>query len=368
MSETPCSSDTDAASAPPSGTLTPQRALRIAALLAFLAIVWITRPVGIGVVLGMLTAFTLLPLFVRLREVRYLSSLAALICVATALLATLLALGSMGYLIIERGGILLREHLSALAPGGPVRHFFEQMNVRLPRFGIHPDRLAERIGGATTDLSMRLAGMASALARATVSTLLTLFFLLLTCYYMLQNWSALSCHAELLVPLEPRDTRALLNEFRRVGRSVLLGTVLTGIAQGVLAGLGYWMTGVPEAAFFGTLTAIASLLPGVGTLLIWVPVGIVLLLSGHVTRGIVELLWGLVVIVGCCDYLLRPQLVGRNGELPGLLTLIGLFGGLEVFGLVGLILGPVIISLAVALLRIYEREVQGRAHDECRPS
>ena len=159
-------------------------------------------------------------------------------------------------------------------------------------------------------------------------------------------------------------TRALFDEFRRVGRTVLLGTVLTGLAQGLLATIGYFITRVPEAPLLGALTTVASLLPGVGTLLVWVPAGIYLLLSGHVGLGIAELVYGAAVVVGVSDYIIRPRLVGGHGEAPALLTFVALFGGLEVFGLIGLILGPVITSLAVALLRIYEKEATIRRAGE----
>jgi len=177
---------------------------------------------------------------------------------------------------------------------------------------------------------------------------------------VLQNWTTLARRAEIMLPLRPRDTRALFDEFRRVGRTVLLGTVLTGFAQGLLGAIGYLVTGVPEAAVLGALTTVASVLPGVGTLLVWVPAGLYLILTGHVGMGIAELIYGSVVVVGVSDYIIRPRLVSEHGNIPALLTFIALFGGLEVFGLVGLILGPVVISLAVALLRIYEREASAR--------
>ena len=94
----------------------------------------------------------------------------------------------------------------------------------------------------------------------------------------------------------------------------------------------------------------------VAGLLVWVPLGLYLILTGHVGLGIAELCYGAAVVVGLSDYIIRPHLVGGHTETPALLTFVALFGGLEVLGLPGLILGPVIMALAVALLRIYERE------------
>ena len=163
-----------------------------------------------------------------------------------------------------------------------------------------------------------------------------------------------------MLPLRPRYTRALLEEFQRAGRSTLLGTVVTGLAQGAFAAVGYWFTGVPEPAFFGAATAVMSLLPGVGTLVVWVPAGIYLIATGHPGMGVLELIWGTLVVVGVSDYVIRPRLVGGHGPMPALLTFAALFGGIEVFGLVGLIVGPLIMSVSFAVLRIFAQEARER--------
>ena len=144
-----------------------------------------------------------------------------------------------------------------------------------------------------------------------------------------------------------------------MGRQVLLGTVVTGVVQGVLAAIGYWMTGVPEPAFFGALTAVASLVPAVGTLLVWVSVGVVLLLTGHVGAGLVELIYSALIVGIVSDYVIRPRLVGREKGVPAILMFVALFGGVESFGVIGLILGPVIATLSLAVLKTYAREVAG---------
>jgi predicted PurR-regulated permease PerM len=96
----------------------------------------------------------------------------------------------------------------------------------------------------------------------------------------------------------------------------------------------------------------------IGTLLIWVPAGVLLIAAGHPVAGIFELSWGALVVGVFSDYFLRPKLVGGKGHIPTLLTFISLFGGVEVFGLMGLVLGPVIASVALAVLRTYDRELR----------
>ncbi len=183
----------------------------------------------------------------------------------------------------------------------------------------------------------------------------------LTAYFVLHYWSDLVKRAERMLPFERRHTHALLEQFRTVGREVLLGTVVTGLAQGLLAAIGYWMTGVAEPAFFGALTAVASLIPGVGTLLVWVPIGVVRIATGHAGAGLVELIYSALTVGIVSDYLLRPRLVGREKGVPSILTFIALFGGVEVFGIIGLIVGPVLVTLSFAILKTYEREVMAQA-------
>jgi predicted PurR-regulated permease PerM len=161
---------------------------------------------------------------------------------------------------------------------------------------------------------------------------------------------------EVSLPLRRDYSHALFEEFRRTGRATLLGTIVTGLAQGALATLGYAICGVPRALFFGVATALASLIPAVGTMLVWIPIGLVLLFTGHVLGGVGMLVWGSLVIVALADYVIRPRLLRGEAEVPALITFASLFGGVEAFGLKGLILGPMLISLALAVLRIYARE------------
>jgi predicted PurR-regulated permease PerM len=97
-------------------------------------------------------------------------------------------------------------------------------------------------------------------------------------------------------------------------------------------------------------------------MLVWVPAGIVLIVIGHPGAGVFELVWGGLLVVALSDYYVRPRLVGGESEMPSLVTFAALFGGVEVFGLKGLVLGPVLMSLAVAVLRLYATETRLRRH------
>jgi predicted PurR-regulated permease PerM len=335
-------------------------ALSVFAILAVGAIVRVALPVSIGLLLGMLTAFAFQPYYERLCRRTQRPGLSALLCVAAASVALAAILGSIGYLLIGRGVTMAYALVQSLEPGRPARLFVDRVAIRLNRWHLPTSDLIERLRGAAAELTAQVARLAAMIAGVTFHGLLLFFFALLTIHFILRNWTKIVRKAELFSPLPPQHTRALLLEFTQEGRSILLGTVFTGLSQGVLAGLGYLMCGLPQPAFFGAATAMASLIPGVGTMLLWVPCGIYLILTGHTAGGICELLWGALVVVGASDYVLRPMMVGGHGKTPALFTFIALFGGIEAFGLIGLILGPVIMGLALALLRIYGQDRMDR--------
>jgi predicted PurR-regulated permease PerM len=326
---------------------------------AVLAIAWLASPVSIGILLGALLAFTLEPVYHRLVRRTRRPLAASLLTVMTTAAVIVGLLGEFVSVFITRAITLTNTVREELRPDGALTAQFNAVSGWLGRFGISAASITARLAAAAEGIASRLGGMAGSLATGTFGVLLGLFFALLTMHVVLRHWPRMVSAVAAVAPLRPEHTVALLGEFRRVGRLTLSGTVVTGVAQGVLAGLGFWITGVPEATFFGIATALASLVPAVGTLLVWVPAGLYLFATGHPGRGITELLWGALVVVGFSDYVVRPRLVGGE-TIPALLVFIALFGGLEVFGLVGLVVGPVIISLSVAVLRLYADEERVR--------
>jgi predicted PurR-regulated permease PerM len=335
------------------------RALGWSALAAAAVIVWIVLPVGVGIFLGTLMGFAMQPLYERFKA-RLRPAPAALFTVLIVTVAIAATVGGLAYLFVTKGVMLTRELLAALGPTGSANGLVDDLTKRAASLGFSSQLLAAKVREGAAGAAERAAGIAELLASATASALLGLFFAMLTMYFAFRHWPGISTRAQAVIPLRPDYTRSLLDEFRRIGRATLLGTVVTGLAQGFLATIGYAIAGVPEPVFFGAMTALASLIPAVGTLLVWVPVGTVLIVTGHAARGVLELAWSAFAVVGLSDYVIRPRLVGGEGGSPALVTFAALFGGVEVWGLKGLIMGPVLMLLAVAVLRIYAREEESR--------
>ena len=337
-----------------------RKALGVFAVAAIAAILWIVEPVGIGILLGMLIAFTLQPYYERLVGRHGRHGVIALGCVIVSSIALLGTFGGLMSLFITRGSVMAQLLIGSLGPDGKLRAFGVRLASRPGLFHFQLDELTAKLRDAATDLASRAAAIAAAVATTTFDILLMLFFAMMTLSFVLRRWKEITVRAEEMLPIRPRYTRAILEEFQRVGRTTLLGTVVTGLAQGAFAAVGYWITGVPEAAFFGAATAILSLVPGVGTLIVWVPAGVFLIVTGHPGMAVLELVWGGLIVVGASDYIIRPRLVGGHGTMPPLFTFAALFGGVEVFGLAGLILGPLIMSVSFAILRIFAQDAEER--------
>jgi predicted PurR-regulated permease PerM len=327
-----------------------RRALQVAAFAALLILARLAMPLGVGLLLGALLAFVLQPFYDRLRG-HMRPVFAALICAIGSMLCVGIVIFGLGYLIVVQGVDLLSQLPAAFAPGGT---FHDATQHAFARLHLNPGDVLEKIRGAALEAGTKAAGIAAAIAGATFEGLLTLLILTLTTFYVLVHWRQVVQSSQRDLPFNPSHTQALLDEFRETGRQVLFGNVSAGLIQGLLAGLGYWMTGVPKPALFGALTAVASLVPAIGTVIAWAGIGIYLIAIGNTWAGIAEIAYGALIVGALVDYVIRPKLVTSSNSIPALLTFIGLLGGTRVFGLIGLILGPLIVTMCMAILKIYD--------------
>jgi predicted PurR-regulated permease PerM len=162
------------------------------------------------------------------------------------------------------------------------------------------------------------------------------------------------------IPFSSANAEALRQRFKDVTTSTLIGTGVTAFVQGVFVGLGFWVTGLPNAAFWGVVTMLLSILPVVGSGLVWVP-GVAVLAFEHRYGWAVALaIWG-IVAVGQVDNLIRPWVFRRYASIHPFVTIIGAMAGIAYFGLLGLLIGPLAISYFFELIRMYRQEyLEGR--------
>ena len=189
--------------------------------------------------------------------------------------------------------------------------------------------------------------------------LLGLFIMFFVMFYGFRQGEGFIRYLKELLPLEEELKDSLLSEMRNVTQAVLYGQVLTAVLQGGLGGVGLLIFGVPNALFWGAIMMITAFLPVLGTPLIWVPAGVGLILDGNTTRGISLLIFGATVVMNI-DNFLRPKLVSHRSNVHPVLILIGVLGGLRVFGFIGMLVGPLILAILVALIKFYEQHYMRR--------
>jgi predicted PurR-regulated permease PerM len=178
---------------------------------------------------------------------------------------------------------------------------------------------------------------------------------LVTLFFFLRDGAGFCYRLRRLLPMDPEHQERLFTNIVNAVTAVVHGCLVVAMIQGFLAGLAYWVLGVPYALVWAVVTAFFALLPVGGSTIVTIPVTIYLFLQGDIFRGVLLLIWALGV-VGAVDNVLKPIFIGTRLKLPMLFLFFGILGGLAVFGALGLILGPVLLASLAALLDLYMEE------------
>jgi predicted PurR-regulated permease PerM len=208
-----------------------------------------------------------------------------------------------------------------------------------------PGQVSRFLLAAGTGLVGGLAGFAG----NAILTFLILFFVFRDGNIAIENVTS-------ILPVRQDQAVRLFTGIRDSVVANLYGILAVGLAQGVLTGAALAVLRVPSALLLGLTAAICSLIPIVGTTLVWVPAAIYLMVAGHLWKGICLILWG-ALVVGTVDNVIRPLVIGSKVELHPLLLLFALLGGLQAFGFIGIFIGPVVISLIAALISMLREEL-----------
>lgn len=186
---------------------------------------------------------------------------------------------------------------------------------------------------------------------ATLGQLLMMLFAL---FFMLRDGDAMGARVRALLPLPDEECDWLMRETHDLVIASVGAGLVVAVVQGTIGGLAFWLLGLRAAVFWGVVTAFCSLVPIVGSALVWLPAALVLLLSGEIGRGVTMLIVG-VFGIGMADNVLRPLLLSGRTSMSGLVVFFGLLGGVAAFGFIGLVIGPIILVITGRLLEILSR-------------
>ena len=214
------------------------------------------------------------------------------------------------------------------------------------------DLIIQKLGILVGNASTFLIDSFSSMTKMTVNAVLMSFIMLYTMFYFLIDGHKLLNKILYYLPLEDREEQLLLHRFTSVAKATIKGTLIIGIIQGTLCGIGFSLAGIQSPVFWGTLMAVLSIIPSVGTAIIWLPALVILLLLRDITGAVIlGVVCGL--IAGNADNIIRPRLVGNDTKMHDLFVLFGTLGGISMFGIIGIMVGPILAALFVTIWEIY---------------
>jgi len=237
----------------------------------------------------------------------------------------------------------MAEHLmSDPVQGDKIRKLFETAKGY-----VNLESLKEQIGRISHSA---LSGTINVVG-GVIGTVVKIFFILFTMYYLFRDGERISNKLPDQLPLERERAVRILMRTRDIINASVYGVLVIAVIQGFLGGLMFWFLGIPSSLVWGVLMTLLSTIPMAGAFIVWVPVALFLALTGHWGQALILTIWG-VVVIGMIDNFLRPKLVGQKARMHELVIFFSVLGGLSVFGVLGILIGPVVVAVTIALLEV----------------
>jgi len=325
------------------------------AIAVSLAFGWILWPFFGAVLWGTILAILFFPLYRRLlKSMAHRRTLAAVVTVLIVLLLVIVPLILIGAMLLQEAlSVYERFQSGELNPG----QYFLQLLDSLPkwvtdlleRFGLtNFASIQENLSANLLKGTQFVAAKAFNIGQNTFDFVVNLCIVLYLLFFLLRDGEDLTRRIRMAVPLRTNQKSQLFNRFTTVIRATVKGNVVVAIAQGGLGGLAFWFLGVHAPVLWGVVMAFLSLLPAIGSALVWVPVAIYFLLTGALWKGISLIAFG-VFVIGLVDNILRQILVGKDTKMPDYVVLIATLGGMAIFGINGFVIGPLIAAMFMAV-------------------
>ncbi|MGJ8672312.1 AI-2E family transporter [Rubritalea sp.] len=299
-----------------------------------------------------------------------LSSIVTIILAMLLVGLPLIALGSVvvgqAYKVSESAFEWLQsqaEHTSIEERGAWFVHKFPEAAEFLPE----QEKLVGMLGQAASKVATVFMKSLTSMTTGAAAFFLNCFVMLYGMFFFIIDGPKLVKKMMHFLPLSAEHQEAMLGRFLQVTRATLKGSVVIGFIQGAMGGVGLYFAGIEGAVFWSAIMMVLSVIPGIGTPLIWGPAVIWLLIRGDYTAGVLLFAWS-AGVVSSVDNVLRPALVGKDANLPDIYILIGTLGGIFMFGAVGLIIGPIICALFVTVWNIYGVVYEGMLEENSEQS
>lgn len=236
---------------------------------------------------------------------------------------------------------------------------FKKIN-EMTGFEISPDTIEELTNSIGRNIGLFLYNQVSSVASNLLNFLIQFFLMALTMYYLFKDGGRLKRYFFELLPVPESQLEKLTDKFHEMGRAIVVGNGLSGIVQGILGGLGFFFFGLNSPFLWGTVIAFMAFLPIIGASAVFIPTAVILFLHGDTGLAVGFLIYN-VSYSAVIEYLIKPRLIGQGMQMNALLVFIGIIGGIKVFGILGIVYGPLIITVFLTLAEIYRLEYRDKA-------
>lgn len=330
----------------------------LAATAIALYVCWLMLKPFIGVLeWAVVLAIVFYPVHKRLAKRIKRRGLSALI---SSLLVILIVLLPLTFLTVA-----LTNELSNAARNLPqhVNHLMESQPPVIGRasrwiqdhLAIETQRSQEFVAAQLENAGAVLVGQSLGIMGNILSGFLKTFFVIFTMYYLFRDGDKIVAALPAALPLRKDQSDAIITRATEVISAGVYGVVSIAAIQGLLGGLAFWVLGVPSPILWGVLMTFVCMIPVAGSFFIWLPLAIYLMITGHWTKAILLILWG-ALIISTIDNFLRPKLIKNQTKLHELFVFFSVLGGMRVFGLLGIILGPVVLAITIGLINTFSRD------------
>ncbi|HRP71015.1 MAG TPA: AI-2E family transporter [Luteimonas sp.] len=331
-------------------------------LVVTVAFAWLLWPFYGAVFWAVILALLFSPLYRwLLKKMPRSRNLAALATLLVCLLIAILPMSLIAVSLVQEAGALIQRLRAGDMDFG---RYLQQVIDVLPGWasdlldrvglGTLPE-IQEKLASGAATVSQFVATQALSVGQGTVQFFISFGIMLYLLFFLFRDGAALAVRIRRAIPLAEDHKRALLEKFTTVIRATVKGNIVVAVVQGALGGLIFWILGVQGVVLWSVVMAFLSLLPAVGTGLVWGPVAIYFLATGSIVEGVVLIAYG-VFVIGLVDNILRPILVGKDTRMPDYVVLISTLGGMVLFGINGFVIGPLIAALFISAWDLFSKQ------------
>lgn len=336
--------------------------------LVTIAFAWVLQPFYGAILWGLVVAILFNPVNLRLRKaLGRRNGLASVVTVLLVIVIVILPLILISASLTQQAsGLYRRVQSGELDLVLYLQHVLDALpgwaREILNYFGLTDlDAMRVKLTDGLKQASQLIAAQALGIGLGAFDFAVSLGIMLYLLFFLLRDGETLLKRVKDSVPLHAEQKALLLSRISLVVRATVKGGIAVAVVQGMLGGFAFWILGIPAPLLWTVVMAFLSLLPAIGAALVWAPVAVYLLATGSIWEGLFLIGFGTVVI-GLVDNLLRPFLVGKSTKLPDYVVLISTLGGIEVFGLTGFVMGPLIAAIFMVSWEIF-RKTEPLAND-----